>query len=109
MGIPTTLLAEMQKAFFQYLYFPYIEPNVSQQEMQKLRQDGGAKLINIKAKVDAYRIGWLLQLVTCPSLKTHKDVMEALLGKHKGNLKGTDLFFTTKHYAKKVFKIQYSF
>ena len=40
-----------QKAFFDYVNFPLKTVTVKQEELFKLRQHGGTKLINIQGKV----------------------------------------------------------
>ena len=89
--IPPHTIVELQKAFFDYINFP------------QLRHDGGIKLIDIKTKTDTSKMVWLIE-ITNTALNTHKNIITYLLGTHKGNLKGIDLFFTTNHYARKTFK-----
>ena len=108
-NIPPNIAKDLQKAFFDYINFPHTSATVSQQEMQKLRKDGGAKLIDIKTKTDTSKVVWLMEIVTNPELNMHKNIITALLGTQKGNLKGIDLFFTTNHYAKKIFKTENAF
>ena len=73
--------------------------------MHKLRKHGGTKLINIQAKAEASKIKWLIALCVDPKLTVHLALMDRLLGEQKGKCRGKDLFFTTKHYARKVLKI----
>ena len=58
-NIPKEMLEDMQKSFFEFINFPRQKETISQEEMKRLRLDGGAKLIDIDAKSEAYRICWL--------------------------------------------------
>ena len=102
--IPQDAESQLQKDFFKYVNFPHKAPTVSQVEMQKLREDGGLKLIDIRTKTDTYKARWLIELVTNPNVRTHLQLITTLLGEQKGGLKGMDLFFTTPHYAKAILK-----
>ena len=73
--------------------------------MQNLRKHGGTKLINIQAKTEASKIKWLIDLCIDPTLNNHLTLVDRLLGEQKGKCHGKDLHFTTKHYARKVLKI----
>ena len=107
--IPLNIETELQKAFFAYINFPHSIPTVSQKEMQKLRQDGGVKLINIRTKANTYKTKWLMELMTTPELRSHQLLMSSLIGIQKGGLEGIDLFFTTQNYTKRILKTQNKF
>ena len=77
--------------------------------MHKLRKHGGTKLINIQAKTEASKIKWLIDLCVEPKLTVHLALMDRLLGEQKGKCRGKDLFFTTKHYARQVLKVNSPF
>ena len=51
--VPHTILKNLQKAFFDFINFPQKTVTVSQNEMNKLRKHGGAKLIDIKTKSES--------------------------------------------------------
>ena len=70
--------------------------------MKKLRKHGGIKLIDIESKVNAYRTMWLIDILTNKNLSTHISIMTILIGKQKGGLQGTELFFTTEQYTKRL-------
>ena len=78
---------------------------ICQDEMYKLREHGGAKLSNIHAKSEASKIQWLIELCSNPNLATHLALVNELLGEQKGGIQGTDIFFTNKHYARRILKI----
>ena len=107
--IPPPILKTLQKAFFDYVNYPHKNVTVKQEEMHKLRKHGGIKLINIPAKIEASQIKWLINLCVDPALNIHLALIDRLLGEQKGKCRGKDLFFTTKHYARKVLKINSSF
>ena len=70
--------------------------------MKRLSLDGGAKLIDIDAKSEAYRICSLINLFTMKHLTVHLALVTSLLGVRKGGLQGADIFFTTSDYANKI-------
>ena len=59
--------------------------------MEKLREDGGLKLINVKLKSQTPKVNWLIRLITDDSLKVHLHLFNALIGVQTGNLKGQDI------------------
>ena len=101
-NIPKAMLIDMQKSFFEFIKFPRQSTTISQDEMKKLRLDGGAKLIDIDVKSEAYRICWLIELLNKEHLKVHLGIITALIGVQKGGLEGSDLFFTTHDFATKI-------
>ena len=103
--IPPPVTKALQKAFFDYVNYPHKNVTVKQEEMHKLRKHGGTKLINIQTKAEASKIKWLIDLCVDPNLTVHLALMDRLLGEQKGKCHGKDLFFTTKHYARKVLNI----
>ena len=105
--IPQYIQKQLQTAFFNYINFPR-QPTVSQQEMSKLRLHGGAKLVNLQAKSEAFKIKWAMELITNSDLKSHLSLMTSLIGTQKGGLQGPELFFTTNHYSKNRLKLLYS-
>ena len=82
---------------------------MKQEEMFKLRLDGGTKLINIQAKSEVSKVKWLVDLCVQPDLNTHLALIARLLDEQKGKGTGKDLFFTTKKYACKILKIDSPF
>ena len=107
--IPPSTQTDLQKAFFAYINFPHTTPTVNEQEMKKLRLDGGVKLIDIKTKTDTSKVRWLMEIMTNDKLTTHLALMTTLIGTQKGGLQGSDLFFTTKHYTKNILRTQANF
>ena len=103
--IPPPVTKALQKAFFDYVNYPRNTVTVKQEEMHKLRKHAATKLINIQAKAEASKIKWLIDLCVDPKLTVHLALMDRLLGEQKGKCSGKDLFFNTKHYARKVLKI----
>ena len=103
--LPAAMERDLQKAFVDYINFPLKVVTISQAEMQKLREHGGAKLVNITVKSETSKIMWLMDLCTQSSLAPHVALLQRLFGAQKGGLHGTDLFFTTKHYARSIMKI----
>ena len=95
-----TLESELQKAFFDYINYPH--KTVEREELYKLREHGGAKLVHVQAKSEASKVQWLIDLCINPTLSGH-------LGYQKGKPHGSDLFFTSKHYAKRILRTTFPF
>ena len=108
-SVPHDQIVLLQNAFIEYINFPRKTTTVSQTELQKLKCDGGIKLVNIQLKSEASKIQWLLSLCTNPELSAHKALMGRLVGEQRGGIHGINLFFTTLHYAKQVMKIHSEF
>ena len=102
--IPPPVTRALQKAFFDYVNYPRNSVTVKQEEMQKLRKHGGAKLKNIQAKAEASKIKWVIDLCVDPKLIVHLAMMDRLLSEQKGKCRRKDLFFTTKHYTHNIVK-----
>ena len=66
--LPNITQREIHKMFLDYINFPLNSVTINQDEMHKLRSDGGAKLIDPKIKMETYRIKWLMELTTNENL-----------------------------------------
>ena len=69
-----------KKHFSTMSIFPHKTGTIKQEEMIKLRQNGGTKLISIQANPEASKIKWLVELCVLPELKTHMELITRLLG-----------------------------
>ena len=69
--------------------------------MEKLREDGGIKLINIKLKSETPKVQWLTKIVTEVDLRVHLHLFNALIGIQKGGLQGQDIIFAEHSYVTK--------
>ena len=78
-------------------------------EMEKLREDGGLKLINISLKSQTPKVHWLIRLVTDETLKVHLYLFNSLIGVQKGQLIGQDIIFTENSYVTRILKTENSF
>ena len=107
-SIPEDMLKDITKAFIDYLNFPSKKHNVSKMEMEKLRDFGGLKLINLQLKAECPKIQWLMKLITKDHLTTHRKVFETLMGLENGYLNGFDMIFAETSYISKC-KIKNSF
>ena len=74
-----------------HVNFPHNTVTGKQEEMFKLIQHGGTKLINIRAKSVASKIKWLIDLCVLPELTTHMDLINRLMGDQKRRCNGRDL------------------
>ena len=107
--IPPNLEKETRDAFMDYITFPKKTNEVSRKEMEKLRSDGGLKLINIHLKSQTPKIHWLIRLISDDNLKIHLNIFNSLIGTQNGHLKGEDIIFTEHSYVKKCLKINNPF
>ena len=102
--IPPEQDLALQKAFTEYINFPLKKNTVNQGELQKLKVDGGLKLVNIKLKSEASKIKWLMSLCVNPDLSLHKALMERLLDTQRGRIHGINLFFTNTSFATRILR-----
>ena len=84
-------------------------PQVSKMEMEKLRVDGGLKLINISLKSLTPKVHWLIRLITDETLKVHLHLFNSLMGVQKGQLRGQDIIFAENSYVTRTLKTRNSF
>ena len=101
-NVPPDVLVDLQRCFRDFVNFPGKVVTVAEVECQKLREDGGIKLIDIATKCRAYRIMWLIDLIKNEELQLHLALVDRLLGEQKGGLRGADLFFVSGKYAGKI-------
>ena len=109
--IPPDKEKEVADAFKDYITFPKKGniPQVSRKEMEKLRLDGGLKLINIALKSQTPKVHWLIRIVTDENLKVNLDLFNSLIGVQSGNLTGQDIIFAENSYVKRNLKTENSF
>ena len=89
----------VQKLFFDFINHPRRLPTVSQQELIKLRHDGGIKLIDVATKSRVSKCMWLIQLITNPAMAVNLSLVTHLLGETNGHKRGIDIFFCPSNYA----------
>ena len=99
-AMPPAFTKQVQKMFFDYINYPRLGPTVSQQELIKLRVDGGIKLIDIATKSRVSKCIWLIQLITNPVLHMNLSLVSQLLGEQNGHKQGIDIFFCPSTYAR---------
>ena len=94
-----------------YINFPkkVEKPLVSKMEMEKLRVDGGLKLINISLKLLTPKVHWLIRLITDETLKVHLHLFNSLIGIQKGQLRGQDIIFAENSYVTRTLNTKNSF
>ena len=100
-AIPPELEKIVTAAFLNYINFPRKKTVMSRMEMEKLRSDGGAKLINIKLKAETPKIQWLMRLATDESLQAHRCLFEKLVGSQTGRLTGYECIFAETSYIRR--------
>ena len=91
--IPDDMEGEVNNSFIDYIKFPAKKNMVSKMEMEKLRDFGGLKLINIKLKAECPKIQWLMKLISDDNLRVHRGVFEALMMTEKCYLSGYEMIF----------------
>ena len=99
-AMPPDFTKQVQKLFFDYINYPRPLANVSQQELIKLRLDGGIKLIDIATKSSVSKCMWLIQLITNAALHMNLSLVSTLLGEQNGHKRGIDIFFCPPTYAR---------
>ena len=109
--IPSDIVKDVTEAFMDYITFPKKGniPQVSKKEMEKLRLDGGLKLINVSLKSQTPKVHWLMRIVTDGNLKVHRQLFNSLIGLQSGNLNGEDIIFTENSYVKRILQTNNSF
>lgn len=109
--IPPDIESQISNAFMDYITFPKNgkHPQVSKREMEKLRLDGGLKLINISLKSQTPKVHWLMRLITDKNLQVHLELFNSLIGLQNGQLRGQDIIFCENSYIKRNLKTNNSF
>ena len=107
--IPPIQAEILQRCFLEYINYPGKRRRVKQNELMKLRKDGGVKLINIQMKAEAAKTQWLFSLCINSAVSLHKALVERLLGVQRGGILGIDLFFTPKFFTQRFLQISSSF
>ena len=103
--LPPNVIEEVSKAFIDYITFPQKgKPLISKKEMEKLKIDGGLKLINVTLKAQTPKVHWLMRLITDENLKIQLELFNSLIGIQKGQLTGQDIIFTENTYVKRILK-----
>ena len=77
--------------------------------MQKLRKNGGIKLIHTKVKSETPKVEWLIRLITDKNLKVNLSIFRQLIGTQKGMLKGDEVIFADHSFMKHTLKIRSKF
>ena len=95
----TAFIKQVQTLFFAYINYPRPTATVSQQELIKLRLDGGIKLIDVATKANVSKCMWLINLITNPDLHKNLSLTAALQREKDGLKQGIDPFFSPPHYV----------
>lgn len=100
-SIPSDMEKVVMDAFVNYINFPRKKMVMSRMEMEKLRDFGGAKLINIKLKAATPKIHWLMKLLSDEDLEVHRLLFEKLVGSQTWPLTAADALFAETSYIKR--------
>ena len=100
--LPASMEEEVMRAFIDYIKFPRKRNEVGRKEMEKLREFGGIKLINVALKAQTPKVHWLMRLAAEDNLSIHKSVFNALVGSQPGNLTGDDLIFAEQSFLRRL-------
>ena len=98
---PPSMRIDLQREIFNYVNFPRKVITISQTEMQKLKTQGGIKLLNLEVKSVAPKVKWLIEMVSRENLKQNLAIFTALIGVQKGNIRGKDIIFLRTEYMRK--------
>ena len=107
--IPSSISKKLQSDIFDFINFPLNVITVAQQEMWKVKPNGGMKLINIQTKSETCKAKWLIEMVLKPELKTNLNIFSELVGKQIGDIGGRDIIFLQKAYFQNQLKINSKF
>ena len=99
--IPPDFQVDIMNAFMDYINFPKKKNTVSKLELEKHRELGGIKLINIKLKAETPKIEWLMRLLTDDNLRSHASIFKLLVGPSIGRLSIRDIIFAETSYIRK--------
>ena len=100
-SIPQEMEKNVERAFVDFVNFPRKKNMVSKLEMEKLRDFGGIKLINMKLKAETPKIKWLMRLITDDNLSMHRNIFESLITAEGIYLSGYDIIFAESSYIRK--------
>ena len=98
-----------QQEIFNYVNFAGKVITISQKEMQKLKTQGGIKLLNLEVKSMAPKVKWLIEMATNENLKRNLDIFTELMGTQKGGIRGKDIIFLRNEYMKSNLKTDNTF
>ena len=105
-AIPTNYQVLIQKLFNDFIKYPNTRNLIAQNELYKLREDGGIKLINIQIKALASKIKWLSEVIADDRYIINKEIIDKLIGKQPHNYYGLDsIFIASNNILKNVIKI----
>ena len=107
--IPEKTEKYIQNEIFNFANYPQKGKTIAQQEMWRLKENGGIKLPNIRIKSQISKVKWLIELVTSPEMKPHLSIFTKLIGPQKGNISGRDLIFLSRSYMNRQLKTQNTF
>ena len=109
--LPSIHEKDVTDAFLDYITFPKngTIPQISRKEMEKLREDGGLKLINIKLKSQTPKVHWLIRLITEDTLKVQLALFNSLIGTQSGQLAGQDIIFAENSFVKRILRTDNEF
>lgn len=99
--IPTEMVKDVEHAFIDYVNFPSKKKMVSKLEMEKLREFGGIKLINMKLKAETPKIKWLMRLLTDDNLHAHRIIFESLIALEGLHLSGCEIIFAESSFIRR--------
>ena len=70
---------------------------IGQEEMWKMKKNGGIKLINIQLKSETTKAKWIIDMISTPELRIHLEIFTLLIGSQKGQICGKTSRFCKKH------------
>ena len=100
-SIPPPMVQEIERSFTEYINFPARKNVVSKMEMEKLREFGGLKLINIQLKAETPKIKWLMRLLSDDNLSVQRDIFDLLMASDNLYLSGYEIIFAETSFIRK--------
>ena len=107
--MPNDMEEQLRKNIYNFIKFPEKAKTISQEEMWRLKDSGGIKLVNIKVKSEISKAKWLVDILSNPNLKVHLQVFHSLMGEQKGQISGRDLIFLEHSYIQRILKTDNQF
>ena len=99
--IPPPMVQEVERFFTEYINFPARKNMVSRMEMEKLREFGGLKLINIQLKAETPKIKWLMRLISDENLSAQRGVFDLLMASDNLYLTGCEIIFAETSFIRR--------
>ena len=109
-SIPPHYQKLFQKILGEFMNYPNKANLIAENELIKLREDGGIKLIHVNTKALASRFKWIMNVITNEDLRINREIINMLIGEQSHGYYGLNALYTSKGIVKrmKINSIYYS-